>query len=376
MKLIGMETNIHEAEQSSPYLTSAKCLGTQEEAKYEEYQRKTENQASSSEFQNILLEPKLSLLSTSSLLDHNETSLQLGTAAGCVNDTDQFETKHLCEEILCSARHKPKENPVNLPFHTEWPALTGKNSDKKPKRSHEIRVIKHKPSAITFSDFEFLPHEANTKLRICEAGEAEEFSSEEEEAGCGGDDDVFRELPLYEVFPNGLHRRNVSQRKQAKHELTKCQHICQLEDCDNHSDKELKDHGKEEKHLEPETPSEKGCEWSDSMLCLMKKLEQLNLDIEEALSAASSPSSTPSTKRHKQMCPVQVETGFYGDHQEKGPWKNRRADYQDLHCLPYPVSAGARPKTDVPFQRLCKEKAAPEQEDTVSSCARGSLGSR
>lgn len=37
------------------------------------------------------------------------------------------------------------------------------------------------------------------------------------------------------------------------------------------------------------------------MSCLMKKLEQLNLDIEEALSAGSSPSSTPSTKRHKQL---------------------------------------------------------------------------
>lgn len=37
------------------------------------------------------------------------------------------------------------------------------------------------------------------------------------------------------------------------------------------------------------------------MSCLMKKLEQLNLDIEEALSASSSPSSTPSTKRHKQL---------------------------------------------------------------------------
>ncbi|CAM9621359.1 unnamed protein product [Bubo scandiacus] len=347
MKLIGMETNIYEEEQGSPYLTSAKCPGTSKEAKYEEYQRKTEKQASPSEFQNVLLEPELSLLSTSSLLDHNETPLQPGTAAGCVSATDQSETKHLCEELLCSARHKPKEDPLNLPLHTEWPVLTGKNSDKKPERSHEIRVIKHKPSAITFSDFEFLSHKANTKLHICEAGEAEDFSSEEEEADGRDDDDVFTELPLYEVFFNGLHRRNVSQRKQAKHELTKYQHICHLEDYDDHSEKELKDHGKEEKHMELETQPEKGSEWSDSMSCLMKKLEQLNLDIEEALSAGSSPSGTPSTKRHKQLCPVQLETGFYGDHQGKGSWRNRRANYQDLDCLPYPVSTGARPKTDI-----------------------------
>lgn len=256
MKLTGMETNIYEEEQGSPYLTSAKCLGTPKEAKYEEYQKKIEKQASPSEFQNVLLEPELSLLSASSLLDHKETSLQPGTAAGSVSVTHQPETKHLGEELLCSARHKPKEDPLNLPLHTEWPVLTGKNSDKKQERSHEIRVIKHKPSAITFSDFKFVSHEANTKLHICETGEADEFSSEEEEADGRNDDDddddVFTELPLYEVFFNGVHRRNVSQRKQAKHELTKYQHICHLEDRNDHSEKESKDHDKEEKHMELE----------------------------------------------------------------------------------------------------------------------------
>ncbi|KAI1241926.1 hypothetical protein IHE44_0005434 [Lamprotornis superbus] len=102
------------------------------------------------------------------------------------------------------------------------------------------------------------------------------------------------------------------------------------------------------------TQPEKESEWPDSMSWLMKKLEQLNLDIEEALSAGSSPSSTPSSKRHKQLglkillqSPVQVETGLYGDHQEKGSWRNRRGGYQDLNCLPYQVSTGARPKTDM-----------------------------
>lgn len=42
-----------------------------------------------------------------------------------------------------------------------------------------------------------------------------------------------------------------------------------------------------------------------------------------------------------------METGFYGDHQGKASWINRRADYQNLDCLSYPVSTGARPKTDV-----------------------------
>lgn len=246
-----METNIYAEGQGSPHLT-AKCLGTPKGAKYEAFQRKTEEQESPSEFQDVLLEPELSLLSVASLLDHSETSLRPSRAAGGVSASNQCEAEQLRKELLCSARHKPKEDPLNLPLHREWPLLTGRNSDRKTERSHEIRVIKHKPSAITFSDFEFLPLEVNTELHICEAGDAGDFSSEEEKADGKDDDDLFTELPLYEAFFNGLHRRNVFPRKQAKHELTKDQHICHAEDCDDHSKKELKDHDKEEKHMELE----------------------------------------------------------------------------------------------------------------------------
>ena len=45
-----------------------------------------------------------------------------------------------------------------------------------------------------------------------------------------------------------------------------------------------------------------------------------------------------------------METSSYGDHQGKGSWKHRSADYQDLDCLPYPVSTGARPK---PYVSSC-----------------------
>lgn len=41
--------------------------------------------------------------------------------------------------------------------------------------------------------------------------------------------------------------------------------------------------------------------WSESMSHLMRKLDRLNLDIEEALSASSSPSTTPCTARKKQV---------------------------------------------------------------------------
>ncbi|XP_062423098.1 stAR-related lipid transfer protein 13 isoform X2 [Rhea pennata] len=252
MKIVGMETNIYEEELGSPYLTSAKCLGTPKEAKYEEYQTKTEEQESPSEFHNVLLESELSLSSTSPLLDHHGTSLEPGEVASYVSAPAQPETEQLCEELLSSSGHKPKEDPLNLPSHTECPLLPQKNPDRKLERCHEISVIKHKPSAITFSDFEFLSHEANTKLYICEVGEGADFSSEEEKADGRGDDDMFTELPRYEAFFNGLHKRSVFQRKQAKHEPTKYQHICHLEDCSDHSKKELKDYDKEEKHMELE----------------------------------------------------------------------------------------------------------------------------
>ncbi|XP_065586318.1 uncharacterized protein LOC136044750 [Cyrtonyx montezumae] len=290
-----METNIYATNQDSSCLTPAKCLRTPKEEKYQEYQRNIEEQRSPSEFQDVLQEPEMSLLSLSSILDHSETSLQPGGTVEHVSATSQSEAEQLCEGLLCSARHKPKEEALNFTSYPEWPLLAGKNPAKKPERSHEIRVIRHKPSAITFSNFEFLSHEATTKLRIYEAGE-EDYSSEEEEADGRGDDDLFTKLPLYEAFCNGLHKTEVFPRKQAKWELTEYPHICHLED----SKMQLKDRDKEEKHMELETQSEKSSEWSDSMSCLMKKLEQLNLDIEEALSARSSPSSTPSTTKHKQ----------------------------------------------------------------------------
>lgn len=246
-----METNIYAANQGSSCFTSAKCLGTPKGAKYEEYRRNIEEQKSPSEFQDVLLEPEMSLLSVSSILDHNETSLQPGGTTECVSATNQSEAEQLCEELLCSARHKSKEEALNFTSHTEWPLLARENPSKKPERSHEIRVIKHEPSAITFSDFEFLSREANTKLHISEAGE-DDFSFEEEEADGRGDDDLFTELPLYEAFFNGLHRTDVFSRKQAKCELTEYSHICHLEDCDDNSKMELKDHDKEEKHTELE----------------------------------------------------------------------------------------------------------------------------
>ncbi|XP_067889593.1 stAR-related lipid transfer protein 13 isoform X2 [Heterodontus francisci] len=46
-------------------------------------------------------------------------------------------------------------------------------------------------------------------------------------------------------------------------------------------------------------PYEDVFQWTDSMTLLMRKLDQLNLDIEDALSASPSPISTPATKRRQ-----------------------------------------------------------------------------
>lgn len=49
----------------------------------------------------------------------------------------------------------------------------------------------------------------------------------------------------------------------------------------------------------PQEPHQVLSPWSESMSQLMRKLDQLNQDIEEALSTGSSPSDTPaSTRRH------------------------------------------------------------------------------
>ncbi|CAM2095935.1 unnamed protein product [Caretta caretta] len=195
---------------------------------------------------------------------------------------------------------------------------------------------------------------ANSKLHICEVTDTEASSSEEEEEG-DHDDDVFTELPLYGAFYSGLYKRTILLGKQDKCEHTRSQYVCHLDVCNDHSGKKLNDHEKEEKQMDMVTQPEKGSEWSDSMSSLMKKLEQLNLDIEEALSAGSSPSSTPSTKKRKQpdsfiplQSPVKVETGLvHRDHQRKGSCGNKRAGYQDLDGLPSSVSTGARPKTEL-----------------------------
>ncbi|KAH1185489.1 hypothetical protein KIL84_018238, partial [Mauremys mutica] len=346
MKSAGMEAKLFEEEQVSPYFIYATCLGTSEESKNAKYETKVEECDCQLEFHNVLLESELSSSSMSQLVSYTETSLEPSRVTG--HGAAEPEVKHLCGKLQYSSGHKPKDSLTHLPSHEAFssPLLPRERSAEKSERVQEIRVITQKPSAITFSDFEFLSHSANSKLHTCEVTDTEASSSEEEEEG-DDDDDVFTELPLYGAFYNGLYKRTILLGKRDKCEHTRSQYVCHLDGCNDHTGKKLNVHEKEEKQIDMVTQPEKGSEWSDSMSSLMKKLEQLNLDIEEALSAGSSPSSTPSTKKRKQPCPVKVETGLlHRDHQRKGICGNKRAGYQDLDGLPSSVSTGARPKTE------------------------------
>uniref|UniRef100_A0A8C2A5E4 StAR-related lipid transfer protein 13 n=1 Tax=Cyprinus carpio TaxID=7962 RepID=A0A8C2A5E4_CYPCA len=73
--------------------------------------------------------------------------------------------------------------------------------------------------------------------------------------------------------------------------------------------------------------------WSESMTQLMKRLDQLNLYIEEALSAGSSPSHTPNTaRRHTTNDRASLQSGAVGVNQSLN-WKNmaRRTDMRERH---------------------------------------------
>ncbi|KAM6987909.1 stAR-related lipid transfer protein 13 isoform 1-T1 [Tautogolabrus adspersus] len=150
------------------------------------------------------------------------------------------------------------------------------------------RIIKHKPSSISFSNYT-CPSTVDGPTFVNESSEDGESSSEEESDHDDGDndedDDVFLELP-------------VNHRKRSKDKQKRRGAACARAGIDQMS----RNGGYE---AEEESRNNKECPqvsspWSESMSQLMMKLDQLHLDIEEALSASSSPSNTPCTTRKKQ----------------------------------------------------------------------------
>ncbi|XP_041116138.1 uncharacterized protein LOC121321305 [Polyodon spathula] len=211
-------------------------------------------------------------------------------------------------------------------------------------RTGEHRMIKHKASTITFSDYGFSNSglsSMSTELFINEGSDAHSSSSE-------GEDDVFTDLPHYREFLIGRHRRAPSQNKQKEEPLKRNPEAppgWSRDKCEpsSTSSNETEDdlNIKQEAVQSP---------WSQSMTQLMKKLDQLNVDIEEALSASTSPSGTPAVKR-RETCAVTLETALNQALHKKKLVKNKDPECSRLDSLPYSSSIlsglGARPKEEV-----------------------------
>nr|XP_020490518.1 stAR-related lipid transfer protein 13-like isoform X1 [Labrus bergylta] len=164
------------------------------------------------------------------------------------------------------------------------------------------RIIKHKPSSISFSNYT-CPPAADGPTFVIESSEDGESSSEEESDHHDGDndedDDVFLELPQCRELP--VNHRKRSKEKQKRRDAACAQ---------GGIDQMTRNGGYE---AEGESRNDQECPqvtspWSESMSQLMMKLDQLHQDIEEALSASSSPSDTPCTTRKKQWGAVSKST--------------------------------------------------------------------
>uniref|UniRef100_UPI00398F305D stAR-related lipid transfer protein 13-like isoform X1 n=1 Tax=Pristiophorus japonicus TaxID=55135 RepID=UPI00398F305D len=154
----------------------------------------------------------------------------------------------------------------------------------------ELKGRKLRSSIIAFSDYgsqaECTPSET-TELYICEASD-ELYGPTSE--------DNFTELPHNMGYfmrkrkraTSGKQNNSLSSGNTTLSQLGKYTEISEKD-----SQWEQEEIGKED------VPYEDVFRWTDSMTLLMRKLDQLNLDIEDALSVSPSPASTPVTKRRQ-----------------------------------------------------------------------------
>ncbi|XP_019943827.2 stAR-related lipid transfer protein 13 isoform X1 [Paralichthys olivaceus] len=162
------------------------------------------------------------------------------------------------------------------------------------------RIVKHKPGTITFSDNASTSAAENHAYESSDDGASSPEEEEDEDSHDDGDDDddeVFPELPQ----SRELHVRH---RRSGKVKQKRRGAVSARAETDHRSNGH---EAEEDTSCKEESPQVKS-PWSESMSQLMRKLDQLNLDIEEALSASSSPSNTPCTSRKKQCGAVSKST--------------------------------------------------------------------
>ncbi|KAJ7995696.1 hypothetical protein DPEC_G00247250 [Dallia pectoralis] len=165
------------------------------------------------------------------------------------------------------------------------------------------------PGSISFSDYTSIPSTCNSSTDHsfdC----SDSFSEENEEVDDDQDEDVFPEhqsrQPLLvwmrmstNVLKNGFMSAQSYGPANSPSNTTIRSHLSSPSSCNSQSPTRVQ---AETNSMEPEST------WCDSISQLMKKLDQLNLDIEETLSTSSSPSDTPYTARKHQLGAVSGAT--------------------------------------------------------------------
>ncbi|KAL4608553.1 stAR-related lipid transfer protein 13 isoform X1 [Arapaima gigas] len=150
----------------------------------------------------------------------------------------------------------------------------------------------------------------------------EDHDTYDDENNCD-DDDVFPKLPLNRELAVSLRCRTVS-----RSQRNGSSHHHDGSDCSSNSSS-FQAELEESPLLSP---------WTESMSQLIQKLEQLNQDIEVALSASSSPSHTPAVSRRK---PVKIEAKEACDWLRAAGFPQYAHLYEDSQ-LPIDISAVKR----------------------------------
>uniref|UniRef100_A0A3P8ZL03 StAR-related lipid transfer protein 13 n=1 Tax=Esox lucius TaxID=8010 RepID=A0A3P8ZL03_ESOLU len=214
---------------------------------------------------------------------------------------------------------------------------------------HITNPIAH--STITFSDYTFIPSTCNSSTE--HSFDCSDSFSEENEEGDDEDEDVFPEqtqsreslviwkgLSSRRVVRNGcMSLRSLAPANSAPNTTVSSHHS-------SFSSPNSQNHGSYKAEINNmESP------WCESMSRLMKKLDQLNLDIEEALSTSSSPSDTPcATRKHQcgavsgvavnQSVKEEDNTFLHRGGLDTGEWPRQDQDKIALHSSTIATGTG------------------------------------
>ncbi|TDH14659.1 hypothetical protein EPR50_G00022760 [Perca flavescens] len=164
------------------------------------------------------------------------------------------------------------------------------------------RIVKHKPSCITFSHYTCPPGADGHAFFNESSDDGQSSLEEEEDDDDDDDDDVFPELPQSREYIVNHRERSKAESDESKTSGAASVRAGMVATATDWGYEAEEDTSSKEESPQVKSP------WSESMSHLMRKLDQLNLDIEEALSANSSPSDTPCTTRKKQWGAVSKST--------------------------------------------------------------------